>query len=108
MKYYVEVPEKINKFPRIPRIMLPTSIDKYIKQAVKKNYPTVLPVKQFISTKDLEDITMLAQERCVERLFKHYMFHLRQAKNIFANQKSTGEEEEEEEEEDEYNHVGSD
>ena len=102
MKYYVEVPEKINKFPRIPRIMLPTSIDKYIKQAVKKNYPTVLPVKQFISTKDLEDITMLAQERCVERLFKHYMFHLRQAKN------STGEEEEEEEEEEEYNHVGSD
>ena len=94
MKYYVEVPEKIKKFPRIPRIMLPTSIDKDIKQAVKKNHPTVLSVKQFISTKDLEDIRMLAQERCVERLFKH-MFHLRQAKNIFANQKGTGEEEEE-------------
>ena len=96
MKYYVEVPEKIKKFPRISRIMLPTSIDKDIKQAVKKNHPTVLSVKQFISTKDLEDIRMLAQERCVERLFKHYMFHLRQAKNIFANQKGTGEEEEEE------------
>ena len=43
--------------------MLPTSIDKDIKQAVEKNHLTVLPVKQFISTKCLEDLRMLAQKR---------------------------------------------
>ena len=36
--------------------------DKQIKQAVK-NYSNKLPVKQFISTKDLEDLRKLAQER---------------------------------------------
>ena len=45
------------------------SIEKDIKQAVKKNHPTVLPVKQFISTKDLEDLRMLAQERNVWKDF---------------------------------------
>ena len=54
---------KIKKHPGIPRTTLPTSIDKDIKQAVKKNHPTVLPVKQFISAKDLEDLRMLAQKR---------------------------------------------
>ena len=50
--------------------MLPTSIDKDIKQAVKKNHPTVLSAKQFISTKDLEQLRMLAQERGV---WKHFL-----------------------------------
>ena len=62
MKYYFKVPEKTKKYTGIPRIIPPTSIDKDLKQAVKKNHPTVLPVKQFISTKDLEDLRTLAQE----------------------------------------------
>ena len=45
------------------------SIDKDIKQVVEKNHPIVLPVKQFISTKDLEDLRMLAQERNVWKDF---------------------------------------
>ena len=65
MKYYFKVPEKIKIYPWISRTTLPTSIDKDIKQAVKKNHPTVLPVKQFISTKDLEGLRMLAQGRDV-------------------------------------------
>ena len=69
MKYYFKIPKKIKKHPEIPRIRLPRSIDKDIKQAVKKNHPTVLPVKQFISTKDLDDLRMLAQERDVWKDF---------------------------------------
>ena len=65
MKYYFKVPEKTKKYPGIPRTTLPTSIDEDIKQAVKKNHPTVLHVKQFISTKDIEDLRMLAQGRDV-------------------------------------------
>ena len=49
--------------------MLPTSMDKDIEQAVQKNHPTVLPVEQFISTKDLEDLRILAQERNVWKDF---------------------------------------
>ena len=60
IKYYFKVPEKLKKYPGIPRTRLPRSIDKDIKQAVKKSHPTVLPVKQFISTKGLEDLRMLA------------------------------------------------
>ena len=45
MKYYFKIPEKIKRYPEIPRTMLPTSIDKDIKQAVKKNHPTALPAK---------------------------------------------------------------
>ena len=63
MKYYFKVPEKTKKYVGIPRTIPPTSIDKDLKQAVKKNHPTILPVKQFILTKDLEDLRMLAQER---------------------------------------------
>ena len=69
MKYYFKVPKKIKKYPGIPRIAPPTSIDKDIKQAVKKNHPTVLPFKQFIPTKDLDDLRMLAQERHVWKDF---------------------------------------
>ena len=65
MKYYFKVPEKIKKYPWIPRTTLSTSIDEDIKQTVKENHPTVLHVKQFISTKDLEDLWMLAQGRDV-------------------------------------------
>ena len=65
MKYYFKVPKKIKKHPGIPGTTLPTSIDKDIKQVVKKSHPTVLPVKQFISTKYLEDLRMLAQKRDV-------------------------------------------
>ena len=61
IKHYFKVPEKIKKYAGIPITTLPTSIDKDIKLAVKKNHPTVLPVKQFISTKNLEDLRMLAQ-----------------------------------------------
>ena len=61
IKHYFKVPEKIKKYPGIPITTLPTSIDKDIKLAVKKNHPTVLPVKQFISIKNLEDLRMLAQ-----------------------------------------------
>ena len=63
MKYYFKVLKKIKIYPGIPRTTLPTSIDKYIKQIVEKNHPTVLPLKQFKSTKDLDDLRMLAQER---------------------------------------------
>ena len=49
--------------------MLLTSIDKDTKQAVEKNHPTVLPAKQFISTKDLEDLRMLAEDRDVWKDF---------------------------------------
>ena len=59
----------IKKHPGIPSTVLPTSIDKDIKQAVKKNHPTVLRVKQFISTKDLEDLRVPAQERDVWKSF---------------------------------------
>ena len=69
MKYYFKVPKKIKKYPGIPQITLPRSIGIDIKQAVKKNHPTVLPVKQFISTKDLDDLRMLAQERDVRKDF---------------------------------------
>ena len=69
MQYYFKVPEKIKIHPGIPRATLPTSIEKDIKHTVKKNHPTVLPVKQFISTKDLEDLRMLAQERNVWKDF---------------------------------------
>ena len=69
MKYYFKIPEKIKRYPEIPRTMLPTSIDKDIKQALKKNHPTVLPAKQFISTKDLEQLRILAQERGVWKDF---------------------------------------
>ena len=54
----------------IPRTIPPTSIDRDLKQAVKKNHPTVLPVKQFISTKDLEDLRMLAQKEIYGKTFK--------------------------------------
>ena len=54
--------------------MLPTSIDKDIKQAVKKNHPTVLRVKQFISTKDLEDLRVPAQERVVWKDFLNVVY----------------------------------
>ena len=64
MKYYFKVPEKIKKYLGIPRTMLPTSIDKDIKQTVKKNHPTVLPLKQFISTKGLEDLRNNMKEMC--------------------------------------------
>ena len=33
------------RYPGILKTMLPTSKDKNMKQAVKKNHPTVLPVK---------------------------------------------------------------
>ena len=69
IKYYFKVPKKIKKYPGIHRTTLPTSIDKDIKQAVKKNHPTVLSVKQFILTKDLDDLRMLAQERDVWKDF---------------------------------------
>ena len=69
MKYYFKVPKKIKKYPGIPRTTLPTPIDKDIKQAVKKNHPTVLSVKQFISTKDLDNLKMLAQEKDVWKDF---------------------------------------
>ena len=69
MKYYFKVPKKIKKYAGIRRTIVPTSIDKDIKQAVKKNHPTVLPVKQFISTKALDDLRMLAQERDVLKDF---------------------------------------
>ena len=59
----------IKKYPGIPSTMLPTSIDKDIKQAVKRNHATVLRVKQFISTKDLEDLRVPAQERDVWKGF---------------------------------------
>ena len=63
MKYYFKVQEKIKKYPGIPRTTLPTSIDKDIKQAVKKNHPIVLPVKQFLSTKNLKDLRMLCYHK---------------------------------------------
>ena len=56
MNYYFKVPEKIRKYPGITRTTLPTFIDKDIKQTVKKNHLTVLPIKQFISRKGLENI----------------------------------------------------
>ena len=71
MQYYFKVPEKIKIYSGISRTTLPTSIEKHIKQVVKKNHPTVLPVKQFISTKELEDLRMLAQERNVWKDFLH-------------------------------------
>ena len=44
--------------------------------------PLNTPVKQFISTNIPEDLRMLVQEKCVERLLKH-IFHLRQVKKHF-------------------------
>ena len=87
MNYYFKVPEKIRKYQGITRTTLPTFIDKDIKQTVKKNHLTVLPIKQFISTKGLENIRILAEERCIERLFKRYMFHLRRVKKHFYKSK---------------------
>ena len=69
MSYYFKVPEKIRKYPGITRTTLPTFIDKDIKQTVKKNHLTELPVKQFISTKGVEDLRILAQERDVWKDF---------------------------------------
>ena len=69
MKYYFKVPKKIKKYPGTPRTTLPMFIDKDIKQVVKKNPPNVLPVKQFISTKDPEDLRMLAEKRDVWKDF---------------------------------------
>ena len=39
MKYDFKVPKKTHKYPQIPRTTLPMSIDKDIKQAVKKIIP---------------------------------------------------------------------
>ena len=61
------------RYPGIPKTMLPTSKDKDMKQAVKKNHPTVLPVKQFISTKNLEDLRRLTQERDVWKDILNYI-----------------------------------
>ena len=69
MKYYFKVPEKIKKYSGILRTTLTTSIDKDIKQALKKYHTTALPFKQFISTKGLEDPRMLGQERDVSKYF---------------------------------------
>ena len=77
MKYDFKVPKKTHKYPQIPRTTLPMSIDKDIKQAVKKNHPAaLLPIKHFIyiwtvdiSTKDPEHLRMLAQESDVRKDF---------------------------------------
>ena len=74
MKYYFKVPEKIKKYPEMPRTTLATSIYKDIASSDKKNHPTVIPVKQFKSTKDLEDLRMLAQERDVWKEFLNVIY----------------------------------
>ena len=61
------------RYPGKPKTMLPTSKDKDMKQAVEKNHPTVLPVKQFISTKNLEDLRRLTQERDVWKDILNYI-----------------------------------
>ena len=53
--------------------MLATSIYKDIISSEKKS-STVLPVKQFKSTKDLEDLRMLAQERDVWKEFLNVIY----------------------------------
>ena len=67
MEYYFKITKKMKKYSGTPRTTLPTSIDKDIKQTVT-NHPD-LPVKQFTSTKDLEDLRNLAQERDVWKEF---------------------------------------
>ena len=47
----------------------------------------MLPVKQFKSTKDLEDLKMLAQERDVWKDFLNIMFCQRPAKKHFYKSK---------------------
>ena len=56
------------------RTTLATSIYKDIASSDKKNNPTVIPVKQFKSTKDLEDLRMLAQERDVWKEFLNVIY----------------------------------
>ena len=66
---------------------------------MKKNQATVLPVKQFITTdkRPQRSKNVSTRKRCVERLLKRYMFHLRRVKSIFTNRKGTEEDDKEEE-----------
>ena len=68
-KYYFKVPEKIKKYRGIPRTRYqrPQTDRQRYKTSSEEKSPRwqVLPVKQFISTKDLGVLRMLAQERDV-------------------------------------------